>query len=56
MDPVVEIVTQSDTDRSRVRHVDPAVANARRTILAEIENVAIVHENVLVTTNTCLAP
>jgi DNA-directed RNA polymerase subunit L len=55
MDPVVEIVTQSDTDlKFVVRHVDLAVANAvRRTILAEIENVAIVHENVLVTTNTC---
>lgn len=55
MDPVVEIVSQSDNDlQFVVRHVDLAVANAlRRIILSEVENVAVVHENVLVSVNTC---
>jgi DNA-directed RNA polymerase subunit L len=55
MDPVVEIVSQSDDDlQFIVRHIDLAVANAlRRIILSEVENVAVVHENVLVSINTC---
>jgi DNA-directed RNA polymerase subunit L len=55
MDPVVEIVSQSDVDlQFIVRHIDLAVANAlRRIILSEVENVAVVHENVLVSINTC---
>jgi DNA-directed RNA polymerase alpha subunit len=46
MDPVVEIVSQSDDDvQFIVRHMDLAVANAlRRIILSEVENVAVVRK------------
>lgn len=55
MNPVVEITSRSDSALEFVvRHIDLALANAvRRTILAEIENVAVVYENVLVSVNTC---
>jgi hypothetical protein len=54
MDPVVEIVSQSDDDvQSSPSHGSGSGQRFERIILSEVENVAVVHENViLVSINT----